>query len=29
MDDYFDFGNVNVDNIRQGQFMVTLGIKFF
>ena len=29
MDDYFDFGNVNVDNTRQGQFLVTVGFKFF
>ena len=29
MGEYFDFNNVNVDNTRQGQFLVTIGVKFF
>ena len=28
MGEYFDFNNVNVDNTRQGQFLVTVGFKF-
>jgi len=29
MGEYFDFNNVNIDNPRQGQFLVTIGVKFF
>jgi opacity protein-like surface antigen len=29
MGEYFDFNNVNIDNPRQGQFIVTIGVKFF
>ena len=29
MGQYFDFNSVNVDNPRQGQFLVTIGVKFF